>query len=604
MEERRVVLGRGLSLGALLWAPVVLEAQAVTSLRNVPVPRPANLSQYVRDETLLIALGKALFWDQQTGSDGRFACASCHFHAGADHRVQNQLVNLSGPFVPNYTLRPADFPFRLLFDVNNNRSLALRDTSQVAGSAGLARRMFLEAYEGLAAENGYDSGDMPAFSLTGVNLRQVTARNTPSVINAVFNVRNFWDGRAAAIFTGVLPFGEADARENALVARDGLLVTERVSLDRSSLASQAVGPLLHHVEMSYDGRSWDRAARKILSLHPLAAQRIAPDDSVLGAFANSQGPGFASSLTYLDLVRAVFHPRYWSGPVSTEGFTHAEWNFPIFWGLAIQAYEATLVSADSPFDRFAAGDRSALNAQEQLGLGIFTGRGDCSLCHAGPEFTAAGFTSFNLQGAIQTRRGLTADRGFFRIGVRPPSEDVGLGGQDLFGSPLSLAVIQNRAGLGVDGAFKAPGLRNVEFTGPYFHNGGAATLEQVVEFYARGGDFPDGGVAIRPRNFNDADRAALVAFLKSLSDDRVRYERAPFDHPELCIPAGHAEAAPGVPEADTSDPRFAFTARDKWALLPAVGRGGNTVPLQTFIEQLEGIGTDGSRAHALTERCP
>jgi cytochrome c peroxidase len=67
------------------------------------------LDSYVQDQTALVVLGKALFWDMQAGSDGRTACASCHFHAGADHRVQNQL---SGPdAVMNQVLTTPDFRF-------------------------------------------------------------------------------------------------------------------------------------------------------------------------------------------------------------------------------------------------------------------------------------------------------------------------------------------------------------------------------------------------------------------------------------------------------------------------------------------------------------
>src|SRR5690348_8138611 len=103
--------------GACLWAGLLcgaLPAQAQPSLKGVPVPQPSNLSKYVRDNGALVALGKALFWDMQLGSDGRVACASCHFHAGADHRAQNQLSNPLGPFPANYTLTSDDFPFHLL----------------------------------------------------------------------------------------------------------------------------------------------------------------------------------------------------------------------------------------------------------------------------------------------------------------------------------------------------------------------------------------------------------------------------------------------------------------------------------------------------------
>ena len=98
--------------------------------------------------------------------------------------------------------------------------------------------------------------------------------------------------------------------------------------------------------------------------------------------------------------------------------------------------------------------------------------------------------------------------------------------------------------VGSGGAFKVPSLRNVELTGPYFHNGGVATLEQVVDFYSRGGDFHEANItnlhpAIDTIGGMDATRKAnLVAFLKSLTDDRVRYQKAPFDHPQLIIANG------------------------------------------------------------------
>src|SRR5262249_13880768 len=145
---------------------------------------------------------------------------------------------------------------------------------------------------------------------------------------------------------------------------------------------------------------------------------------------------------------------------------------------------------------------------------------------------------------------------------------------------------------------RTPGLRNVEFTGPYFHNGGQATLEQVVDFYNRGSDFPEGGVGpdIRRLGLSLNERASLVAFLKPLSDDRVRFERAPFDHPELGVPAGHdTTAGAGAP--------FVLSAADRWSGIPAVGRSGNAVPLQTYEELLQGVGNDGSRAHTLIDAC-
>jgi hypothetical protein len=97
---------------------------------------------------------------------------------------------------------------------------------------------------------------------------------------------------------------------------------------------------------------------------------------------------------------------------------------------------------------------------------------------------------------------------------------------------------------GVDGAFKVPNLRNVELTGPFFHNGGQKTLLQVMEFYNRGSDFGmenlgDTAPNIHPLELDDAQLADLVEFMLTLTDERVRCKRAPFDHPELKVPAGH-----------------------------------------------------------------
>ncbi|PYR14354.1 MAG: cytochrome-c peroxidase, partial [Acidobacteria bacterium] len=89
-----------------------------------------------------------------------------------------------------------------------------------------------------------------------------------------------------------------------------------------------------------------------------------------------------------------------------------------------------------------------------------------------------------------------------------------------------------------NGRFKVPTLRNIELTGPYFHNGGQATLAQVVDFYNRGADFAgaftDGQV--RPIGLTSVEKADLVNFMLSLTDNRVRTRKAPFDSPSLCVP--------------------------------------------------------------------
>src|SRR6185295_5357010 len=90
------------------------QGQNPGSLKRVAVPQPTDLTRYVKDRGALITLGKALFWDMQAGSDGRQACASCHFHAGADHRAQNQLSRTSDALPLNHLLTLDEFPFRAL----------------------------------------------------------------------------------------------------------------------------------------------------------------------------------------------------------------------------------------------------------------------------------------------------------------------------------------------------------------------------------------------------------------------------------------------------------------------------------------------------------
>jgi cytochrome c peroxidase len=585
------------------------------SLRLVVVPVPAGLDTYVRDQAVLVQLGKAFFWDVQVGSDGRTACASCHFHAGADHRRQNQLASppdLSTNFPRNQVLSTEDFPFHQFANPVDNQSPVTRDSRFVLGSAGLVAQTFVDVRLANATDMGSDPPDPGVFSVGGVRLRQATSRNAPSVINAVFNVRNFWDGRARDIFTGATPFGDSDEAANVLVDVNGELTLAQVRLDQSSLASQAAGPPLNATEMSYDGRAWAQLGKKMLALPPLARQQVSASDSVLGALVNTGGLGVLPQHNYISLIRAAFQPAFWQStavvdggrrviqgvdsPRTTAEFTQMEANFALFWAVAIQAYEATLVSGDTSLDRFLDGDAAALTPLERDGLRVFEGAGRCDRCHQGAELTAAGVTTVAQQGGRQRPR----DLGFFRTGVSPTSDDVGGGGSDSFGVPFFPAVGANNSA----GVFKSPGLRNVALTGPYFHTGGAASLAQVVDFYVRHGDFPDEALDqdITRLRINPRDRTALIAFMEALTDDRVAFERAPFDHPSLCIPVGHVESSAGVPALDP-DTDSRTSALDRWALVPASGEGGNAVPLQTFEELLAGVGADGSRAHALQQSC-
>jgi cytochrome c peroxidase len=598
-----------------------LPVNRLQSLKGVKPLEPAALGTIVRDRKAAILLGKALFWDTQAGSDGQ-ACASCHSHAGADHRNRNQLDpglnNLAGSPKsqtfdgtashgkggPNYTLVPGDFPFHQLVDKDDPNSQVLFDSDDVVSSQGTVRRQFVSVDDG---EDGREKcTDLPDIFVVGKKtVRRVPPRNTPSVLNAVFFDRLFWDGRANNVFNGVTPFGARDPNATVLeVLADGTTREVKLRLENAALASQAVGPILSGMEMSCEGRTLPDVGHKLLPLKALALQDVAPDDSVLGVRRASNGRGL--SVTYETLVKQAFDPKYWNAPkkLAKGARPPIERNFSMFWGLAIMLYESTLVSDDAPIDRYLDGDKTALTPQQLYGKGLFEGQAGCLNCHHGPAISGAAFAYANELNetnplermAMNDGRIALYDNGFYNIGVRPTVEDRGIGGNDPWGNPLSLARQAKRAAGGIppvedlrsnpskfilnrglpvgvtereatDGCFKTPSLRNVELTGPYFHNGGQATLEQVVDFYNRGGDRRGGalqtfdgeqivsgpdttGYAENASNM-DADvhrlflspqgRAAIVAFLKSFTDERVRWERAPFDHPSLVLPNGVSE---------------------------------------------------------------
>jgi cytochrome c peroxidase len=632
-------------------------------LNQLPVPLPANLSQFVVDKKTAIVLGKAFFWDQQAGSDG-LACASCHFHAGADNRVRNQLdpglrntnpaqqnvwsLTASNRWYkvgpppgggPNYTLGLQDFPFHQLLDPTNRNSTVVFDSNDVVSSQGVYRADFnhinVRGHNDATKIEVCTSAPSPTFSVNGVNTRQVEPRNTPTVINAIFNFRNFWDGRANNVFNGRNPFGPRDPSAgidplNSVLVADskGNLVPMPISIPDASLASQAVGPPGSDLEMSCRGRVFEEIGQKMLRVNPLQGQTVDPTDSVLGPYRNN-GDGQGLNTSYQKLIQKAFASQFWSSNrLSPDGYQQIEKNFSLFWGLSIMLYESTLVSDNTPFDQYMNGQITAMNAQQTQGFQVFIGRGGCIFCHKGPEFTSAASSLKNNQAlGAQVEHMIMGDgtvalydSGFYNIGVRPTGDDIGAGGLDPWNNPLSwsrqaktaMAANQSSNNIlnirpdnfnvfacnfqidpcipvtrtardAVDGSFKVPSLRNVELTGPYFHNGGQATLDQVVAFYSRGGDGAGTDLAnttgfganptnrapaILPLHLSATDQANLVAFLKALTDERVRWEQAPFDHPSLNVPNGHPLNEMYVVKGPNG------VAADDFETIPAVGAAG------------------------------
>lgn len=150
---------------------------------------------------------------------------------------------------------------------------------------------------------------------------------------------------------------------------------------------------------------------------------------------------------------------------------------------ALDAYVRSLTTPNSPFDRYAAGDRGALTDAQKRGLMLFVGKADCTMCHRGPNFEDDQFHALGVKGD---------DPGRFKV-----------------------------TGAEADRyAFKTPTIRNVELTAPYMHNGSLTTLRDVIDFYdAGGGDQQPKSVLLRKLHLTAREKSDLVAFLESLTGE-------------------------------------------------------------------------------------
>lgn len=350
------------AFGPVVAVPV-LPATLMQSLRTIPNPVLPNgplgitrldLTDYIANQQAVIQLGKAFFWEMQAGSDNKTACATCHFQAGADTRTRNQMnpgannaFDSYAGLAPNYTFNTSgnDFPFTVPLH---------RDTDNIAGSQGVR----LSTFQGFS-RSGVEQTALvadPVFNVGGVNVRQVTGKNAPTTINAVFNHRNFFNGRAQPEFNGVNPFGNRDANARVwVVGSSGNPALVDIHIQNAALASQAVGPAVNTVEMSASGRTFPDLGHKLLLLKPLGLQRVDPTDSVLGGLADS-ATGKGLTVTYSSLIQTAFKPKWWNSKksvtVNGKSYTMTEANMSLFWGLAIMFYEASLVSDDSPMDQY------------------------------------------------------------------------------------------------------------------------------------------------------------------------------------------------------------------------------------------------------------
>jgi cytochrome c peroxidase len=192
-------------------------------------------------------------------------------------------------------------------------------------------------------------------------------------------------------------------------------------------------------------------------------------------------------------------------------------------GKAIEAYMRKLVSRDAPFDKYVAGDKTAISASAKSGLKLFLGKGACVQCHSGPHFEDG---LFHALGVPQTGAHVpAADLGRFTdvaaLLASPFNVDGAFSDSKTTGKLTGLAQVD-----GLKDQFRTKGLRGVAAAGPYMHSGQIATLAEVVTFYnAGGGDMTDAGAAkdpkMAPLGLTAQESSDLVEFMNTLTGDAI-----------------------------------------------------------------------------------
>jgi cytochrome c peroxidase len=230
-------------------------------------------------------------------------------------------------------------------------------------------------------------------------------RNSPTVLNAVFNLAQFWDGRA------------------------------------KDLQEQAKGPVQAAVEMN---STPDRAVSTLISM-----------------------PGYVAAF------ERAFPTQ--PNPVTFDNMA-----------LAIEAFESTLLTPWSDFDRYLSGQENALDADELSGLGLFMSKG-CVNCHSGVNVGGTGYFSFGVVEQPGAEILPVNDKGRFEV-TKTASDEY---------------------------KFKSPSLRNIELTAPYFHSGKVWDLKQAVAVM---------GASQLGADLNDSEVDAIVAFLRTLTGTQPKVE--------------------------------------------------------------------------------
>lgn len=397
-----------------------------------PPPVPAENPQTAAK----VALGQALFWDEQLSTTATVACGTCHMPRAGGNEPRTLQPN-------GASVHPgADQLFGTADDIVGSMGVPSHDSS------------------GLYQRN----------SLFGM-APQVGNRQSQSAINGAYPTTLFWDGRAGPAF--------ADPVTQTLLIPAG-----------GALENQALGPVVNSVEMAHSLRTLSDVGARVAAMRPLRLSPSVPQ-ALRDWIAGRDYP-------------ALFNEVFGSPEVS-----------PARIALAIASYERSLVANQTPHDLQAAG-QPVMTQPELAGRQAFQQAG-CARCHGGP---------------------LLSDNNFHYIGARPQSADPGRFGV---------------TGANADrGRMRTPPLRNIELSPPYMADGRFRTLEEVIDFYNRGGDFtaPNKDPRIVPLGLTPQQRAAIVTFLRRpLTDVRARDETGPFERPMLLSesPFAPQPASAGTP---------------------------------------------------------
>ena len=183
--------------------------------------------------------------------------------------------------------------------------------------------------------------------------------------------------------------------------------------------------------------------------------------------------------------------------------------------MAIAAFERTLVSVNTPLDRYLRGDKAAISPEARRGLEIFTGKGKCADCHFGPHLSDDRFHALNVPENPEDRKDprIAATRRFVAKVFR--YEDY----RNLEEDPGRYLVTRDIKDWK---AFRTPTLREIAKTAPYMHNGTMKTLEEVLDFFDRGGG--PGNKALSPLGLTVEEKKTLKTFLaEALSGDDIPF---------------------------------------------------------------------------------